>query len=129
MNLTPPLVLEIGPADSFMIELLIFYGRPFKDHRSFWARSQNNPDVGVAMPATIDVRNGFVFEIKRSHDIGVDDHMQMPSERIPLQWVNGEYFDEQAMPRCSTTESTRSTIILSVHLKPVRIKCKLQERA
>ncbi|KAH2768779.1 hypothetical protein KXW60_005272 [Aspergillus fumigatus] len=45
--------------------------------------------------ATGDVRNGFEFEIKRSSNFRTNE--LPPTKRIPLQWVDGQYFDEKAM--------------------------------
>jgi len=78
-----------------MVELLIFNGSPFKDHWGYWVRSHANPDIGVELHATGDVRNGFEFEIKRSYDL--KKTCNQPTTRIPLQWVDAKYFDERAM--------------------------------
>lgn len=93
--LQPPVVTETGPAGSFMIELLISYGHPFKDHWAYWVRSHSKHDIGVTIHATGDVRNSFIFEIKRSHNIGLSGEITW--KRIPLQWVDAAYFDERAM--------------------------------
>lgn len=58
-------------------------------------RSRVSPDLGVMIHATGDVRNGFKFEIKRSHDFRTTQNP--PTKRIPLQWVDGQYFDEKVM--------------------------------
>jgi len=57
--------------------------------------SQNDPDIGVKIHATGDVRNGFEFEIKWSETLRTTE--DMPTTRIPLQWVDAENFDERAM--------------------------------
>ncbi|PKX93697.1 uncharacterized protein P174DRAFT_440956 [Aspergillus novofumigatus IBT 16806] len=67
----PPAVAEQGPPGAFLVELLIYNGYPFKDHWAYWVRSHTDKDLGVKIHATGD--------------------------RIPLQWVNGQYFDEKAM--------------------------------
>ncbi|KKY27252.1 hypothetical protein UCRPC4_g01153 [Phaeomoniella chlamydospora] len=91
----PPIVSTVGPAGAFMVELLVFNGAPFKDHWAYWVRSQTSPDVGVWIHAIGDVMNGFKFEVKRSHDFrGTAD---VPTKRIPLQWVDAKWFDEVAM--------------------------------
>lgn len=61
-------------------------------------RSHDDPDIGVLMHAAGDVRNGFKFEVKRSHDFRVTG--TRPTKRIPLQWVGKEYFDVKAMFNC-----------------------------
>ncbi|KAH9979118.1 hypothetical protein BGW80DRAFT_1283103 [Lactifluus volemus] len=91
----PPVVAETGPVGAFLVELLVYSGRPFKDHWAYFVRSHTNPDIGVIIHAAGDVRNGFQFEIKRSHDFQATGNH--PSQRIPLQWVDAKYFDEKAM--------------------------------
>ncbi|RAQ73936.1 hypothetical protein AFCA_005462 [Aspergillus flavus] len=92
----PPIVVSEGPAGAYLVELLIFNGWPFKDHWAYWVRSHSDPDIGVQLHATGDVRNGFVFQIKRNYDFH-DDNSERPSTRIPLQWIDGKFFDERAM--------------------------------
>lgn len=65
------------------------------DHWAYWICSHHDPETGVLIHATGDVRNGFQFEIKRSHDFRATGNR--PSKRIPLQWVDGKYFNEAAM--------------------------------
>ncbi|EJP61045.1 uncharacterized protein BBA_10004 [Beauveria bassiana ARSEF 2860] len=91
----PPSVSLKGPAGAFLVELLIYNGSPFKDHWAYWICSHHDLETGVLVHATGDVRNGFQFEIKRSHDFRATGNR--PSKRIPLQWVDGEYFNEAAM--------------------------------
>lgn len=91
----PPSVSLNGPTGAFLVELLIYNGSPFKDHWAFWVCSNRDPELGVLVHATGDVRNGFQFEIKRSHDFRATGNR--PSKRIPLQWVDGRYFNETAM--------------------------------
>lgn len=91
----PPRVAPNGPVGAFMVELLVFNGSPFKDHWGYWVRSHANADVGVELHATGDVRNGSAFEIKRSYDLKKNGNQ--PTTRLPLQWVDGRYFDEEAM--------------------------------
>ncbi|KAE8135380.1 hypothetical protein BDV38DRAFT_252698 [Aspergillus pseudotamarii] len=92
----PPNVASEGPAGSYLVELLIFNGWPFKDHWAYWVRSHSDPDIGVQLHATGDVRNGFEFQIKRNYDFH-DENSECPSTRTPLQWIDGKYFDERAM--------------------------------
>ncbi|KAE8377082.1 hypothetical protein BDV26DRAFT_293509 [Aspergillus bertholletiae] len=91
-----PAVASEGPAGSYLVELLIFNGWPFKDHWAYWIRSHSDPDIGVQLHATGDVRSGFEFQIKRSYDFH-DNNSERPSTRIPLQWIDGKYLDERAM--------------------------------
>ncbi|OAA35527.1 hypothetical protein NOR_07912 [Metarhizium rileyi] len=91
----PPSVNFNGPAGAFLVELLIYNGAPFKDHWAYWVRSHHEPEIGVFIHATGDVRNGFQFEIKRSHDLRVTGNR--PTKKIPLQWIDGKYFNESAM--------------------------------
>ena len=83
-----------GPAGAFLVELLIYNGRPFKDYWAYFVRSHANPEIGVLINAAGDVRNGFQFEVKRSHDFNATGNFP---KRIPLQWVDAKYFDEKAM--------------------------------
>ncbi|KAK1640657.1 hypothetical protein BDP81DRAFT_420474 [Colletotrichum phormii] len=91
----PPTVASKGPPGAFFVELLVYNGSPFKDHWAYFVCSHRNRDIGVLIHATGDVRNGFKFEIKRSHDF--DATGNYPTTRIPLQWVNAQHFDEKAM--------------------------------
>ncbi|CAG8073858.1 unnamed protein product [Penicillium olsonii] len=91
----PPAVAPSGPPGAFLVELLIYNGAPFKDHWSYWVRSHQDPDLGVLIHAAGDVRNGFQFEIKRGHDFRATGNL--PTKRIPLQWVGKEFFIEKAM--------------------------------
>lgn len=91
----PRVTTESSKKGDFQIELLINNGYPYKDHWAYWVPSHANPQIGVKIHVTGDVRNGFQFEIKRSHDFRSSD--DAPTKRVPLQWVNAEYFDEKAM--------------------------------
>lgn len=73
----------------------MYNGSPFKDHWAYWVSSSTRPDLGVAMDAAGNVRNGFEFQIKRSLDLS--DPSDKPSKRVPLQWVDGKHFDEGKM--------------------------------
>lgn len=90
----PPVVAAEGPPGSHLVELLVYNGSPFKDHWALFVQSKSSPSVGVVIHATGDVRNGFQFEIKRAYDV---TRTSRRPTRIPLQWVNGEYFNQQAM--------------------------------
>ncbi|XP_006463557.1 hypothetical protein AGABI2DRAFT_187122 [Agaricus bisporus var. bisporus H97] len=92
---TRPNVASEGPPGALQLELLIHNGYPFKDHWAFRVRSHENNDVGVVFHATGDVRNGFIFEIKRNFDFRRD--LPIPSQIIPLQWIDKENFDEGPM--------------------------------
>jgi uncharacterized protein DUF6540 len=90
----PPAVALAGPAGAFLVELLIYNGQPFEDHWAYFVRSHANPDIGVLINATGDMKNGFQFEVKRSHDFNATSSFP---QRIPLQWVDAKYFNEKAM--------------------------------
>ncbi|KAH8435332.1 uncharacterized protein LDX57_012961 [Aspergillus melleus] len=92
---SPPAVPPSGSPGAFLVELLIYNGAPFKDHWAYWVRSHQNPDLGVRMHAAGDVMNGFQFEIERAHDLRETGNV--PTKRIPLQWVSGEFFVEKDM--------------------------------
>ncbi|RAK90754.1 hypothetical protein BO79DRAFT_109556, partial [Aspergillus costaricaensis CBS 115574] len=90
-----PTVPPTGPKDSLLLELHIFNGHPFKDHWAYWISSPVDPLIGDKIHATGDVRNGFIFEIKRRHDLRTSP--DIPTKRFPLQWVDGRYFDQKLM--------------------------------
>lgn len=90
-----PAVAPAGPPGAFLVELLIYNGAPFKDHWAYWVRSHQDPDLGVLIHAAGDVKNGFRFEIKRGHDFRATGNL--PTKRVPLQWVGKGFFNEQAM--------------------------------
>ncbi|KAJ9204631.1 hypothetical protein DTO164E3_1806 [Paecilomyces variotii] len=90
-----PLVPPTGPTGAFLVELLIYNGAPFKDHWAYYVGSHDEPDIGVKIHATGDVRNGFKFEVKRSENLRTSE--DVPTKRIPLQWVDEKYFDKEGM--------------------------------
>lgn len=90
-----PHVAPARPEGSFLVQLLIYNGAPFKDHWAYWICDPTKPDVGVMMEAAGDVMNGFRFEINRSFNLA--DTTNRPWKRVDLQWVDGEFFDEKAM--------------------------------
>ncbi|PWY69634.1 hypothetical protein BO94DRAFT_421845, partial [Aspergillus sclerotioniger CBS 115572] len=81
--------------NSLLLELHIFNGHPFKDHWAYWIPSPSDPNIGVKIHATGDMRNGFIFEIKRSHNLRTSP--DIPTKRIPLQWLDERYIDEKAI--------------------------------
>ena len=97
----PPIVTTTAPPGSFMVELLIYNDTPrtFKDHWTYWVRSRTNADIGVQIHAAGDVQQGFELEIIRSHDLraAADSTNKYPKKRVPLQWVDGRFFDEKRM--------------------------------
>ncbi|KAJ5378476.1 hypothetical protein N7509_011595 [Penicillium cosmopolitanum] len=90
-----PEVTLTGPQGALMVVLLTYNGSPFKDHWAYFVESRRDPEVGVMIQANGDVLNGFSVEIDRNHDLR-SAHKQ-PNAKIPLQWVDGEHFDEKAM--------------------------------
>ncbi|KAI0387045.1 hypothetical protein F5Y04DRAFT_275502 [Hypomontagnella monticulosa] len=90
-----PNVATTGPPGTWLVELLIFNGSPFKDHWAYWVCKGSNSDVGLMVHATGDVRDGFKFEAKRSLDFDLTENRY--SKRIPLQWIDSKYFDEAAI--------------------------------
>ncbi|KAJ9298877.1 hypothetical protein DTO271G3_3119 [Paecilomyces variotii] len=90
-----PLIPPTCPPGTFLVELLIYNGAPFKDHWAYYVHSHDEPDIGVKIHATGDVRNGFKFEVKRSENLRTSE--DVPTKRIQLQWVDAKYFDEETM--------------------------------
>ncbi|KAJ2984504.1 hypothetical protein NUW58_g6025 [Xylaria curta] len=82
-------------ANTFKLELMVFNGAPFQDHWAFWIPTSREPDLGVAIHVIGDVWNGFTFQAKRSLNLKLTSNR--PSITIPLQWVNGKFFNEKAM--------------------------------
>lgn len=78
-----------------MVELFIYNGAPFKDHWAYWVGSHTHAHLGVLIQAVGDVKEGFRLEVERSHDLNTT--VNRPTKRIPLQWVDKEYFDEKLM--------------------------------
>ncbi|KAJ5940762.1 hypothetical protein N7516_000930 [Penicillium verrucosum] len=119
-----PAVSLVGPIGAFMVELLIWNGSPFKDHWAYFVRSDADPDIGVKIHATGNVRSGFEFEIKRSENLRTTD--DIPSTRVPLQWVDASYFDEKAM---LNDGEYKIDIRLSVASRGVLTRSKLQGKS
>lgn len=103
-----PNVAANGPRGAFMVELVTYSGAPFKDHWAYFIRSHQNPQVGVFIHATGDVRNGFVLEFRRSYDF--DLTATGPTARIPLQWVDVRHFDETAMLNNNTHKTDHGPV-------------------
>ncbi|KAL4912143.1 hypothetical protein BDW62DRAFT_195328 [Aspergillus aurantiobrunneus] len=99
----PPLVSSSAPG-SFLVNLLIYNGHPFRDHWAYFVQSSKDKNLGVKIHATGSVRDGFVFEVKRRHDMRHNE--DVPAKIVPLQWVDGELFDESAMLGDSDSEET-----------------------
>ncbi|KAF7596482.1 hypothetical protein BBP40_001354 [Aspergillus hancockii] len=85
-----------GPHRSVSGRVVDLQRLAIKDHWAYWVRSHADPNIGVQIHATGDVGNGFVFETKRSYSFH-DETSERPTTRIPLQWVDGKHFEEQAM--------------------------------
>lgn len=90
-----PAVSPSRPAGALLAELVIYNGSPFKDHWAYFIRSSTKSDVGVYIHATGDVRTGFTLEIKRGYDFSKTN--TRPTKRIPLQWIDARYINENAM--------------------------------
>ena len=73
----------------------MYNGYPFLDHWAYFVRSHQTRCLGVRIHATGSVNVGFELEIQRMHN--VETYEDTPYKRIPLQWVQGECFDEAAM--------------------------------
>ncbi|KAL4979742.1 hypothetical protein BDW66DRAFT_95607 [Aspergillus desertorum] len=86
-----PTLPPYGPPGSSLVSLLIYNGHPFKDHWAYFVASQKKPNLGVKIHATGSVSTGFVFEVKRSHDLRNTE--DIPTKIVPLAWVDGMHFD------------------------------------
>ncbi|KAF7886101.1 hypothetical protein EAF00_010204 [Botryotinia globosa] len=82
-----PSLPTLGLPNTFVIELLIYNGHPYKDHWAYFIRSPSHTSIGVRLHATGDVRNGFLSEIQQGHNLHTTE--DIPTKRIPLQWVDG----------------------------------------
>ncbi|KAJ5112411.1 hypothetical protein N7532_000456 [Penicillium argentinense] len=107
----PMLIAPEGPLESLKVELLIYNGWHFKDHWAYCIR------------ATGDVMNGFRFEIERFYNLrNSPDH---PTKTVPLQWVDGYYFDEKSMPNNGEYKIDNSTVC---HFEASTYKANAPER-
>ncbi|KAF5246166.1 hypothetical protein FANTH_6933 [Fusarium anthophilum] len=88
-----PAVPKSGPAGSLLLELIKHNGAPFNDHWAYFVRSSSSPSVGIVYEAIGDVRSGFQRQIRRNHDLTSDP----PSSRIPLQWIDAKFINEELM--------------------------------
>ncbi|KAL4947911.1 hypothetical protein BDW69DRAFT_189759 [Aspergillus filifer] len=88
---TPSITLAETVPDSFLVNLLIYNGYPFKDHWAYFVQSHRNPNRGTKIHVTGSVRTGFTFEIKRNHNL--QDTEDIPTKVVPLAWVDGALFN------------------------------------
>ncbi|KAI3551344.1 hypothetical protein CSPX01_01261 [Colletotrichum filicis] len=116
----PPTVPPTGSPGAFLVELLIFNGSPFKDHWAYFVRSRADDDIGVKIHATGDVRNGFKFEVKRSHDL--TNTSDIPTKRVSLQWVDAQHFKADAMLNWGVEESDERPVCGFEASKKVTLK-------
>ncbi|EWG51897.1 hypothetical protein FVEG_10754 [Fusarium verticillioides 7600] len=103
-----PVVPESGPARGLLLELIKHNGAPFNDHWAYFVRSSSSYSVGIVYEAVGDVRSGFQRQTRRNHDLTSDP----PSTRIPLQWIDATFVNEElmlhdqgSMPMCIFEES------------------------
>ncbi|KAF5636137.1 hypothetical protein F52700_5451 [Fusarium sp. NRRL 52700] len=103
-----PVVSEKRPQGSLLLELIKHNGAPFNDHWAYFVQSTSEPCVGIVYEAVGDVRSGFQRQIRRNHDLTSD----LPSSRIPLQWIDAKFINEElmlhsqgSMPVCIFEES------------------------
>lgn len=130
---TRPVVSKSRPAGAFLVELFIFNAFPYKDHWAYWVSCGNDSTKGNYIHAFGDVSNGFNFEIRRNHDCS--DPSDKPTERIALEWVDAQYFDERmlnqgvakitAEPVCGFEESLSKVKVPEKSLNVVTDKVSL----
>ncbi|KAL4797604.1 hypothetical protein BDV19DRAFT_358377 [Aspergillus venezuelensis] len=87
----PPIAPPETVPGSFLVNLLIYNGHPFKDHWAYFVQSRKTSNRGIKIHVTGSVRTGFIFEIKRKHDL--QNTEDIPTQVIPLAWVDGALFD------------------------------------
>ncbi|KAK4175362.1 hypothetical protein QBC36DRAFT_190060 [Triangularia setosa] len=113
---------------SILVTLAVYNGYPFKDHWAIFVRKSTTTQKGVLVHAQGDVRNGFIFEIKRNHDFAVTGNVP---QMIDLQWVDGHFFNQAmwnngvyklerpGVPVCAFEASTARAPAPSRSLNPV----------
>ena len=77
-----------------LVELLIFDRHPLTNHWAYWISSEDD-EIGVKVRIRGDSRYGYYYEASRSHCPYQSGNV--PTERIPLQWVSSQYFEWEAM--------------------------------
>ncbi|KAL4881666.1 hypothetical protein BJY04DRAFT_188554 [Aspergillus karnatakaensis] len=128
---TLPTVAVTAPPGSFLIELLVYNGAPFADHWAYFVRSNKDPNIGVLVEAAGNPLTGFWIEIKRGHNITPGGDNDVPTKRVPLQWLGQEHVDEMVLedtavfeqgqrPACSLEQSLLKTKAPEKSLRPVQ---------
>ncbi|KPA37637.1 hypothetical protein FLAG1_09549 [Fusarium langsethiae] len=92
LQLPRPVVPEDGPPGALLLHFVIHSGGSFKNHWGYFVRSDYTPNIGTIVHVVGDVKDGFEFEVKRNHDF--ETASPRPLHIIPLQWVNGKYFND-----------------------------------
>ncbi|RGP67313.1 hypothetical protein FSPOR_6072 [Fusarium sporotrichioides] len=87
-----PVVPEDRPPGALLLHLVIHSGGSFKNHWGYFVRSGHTPNFGTIVHVVGDVKDDFEFEVKRNHDF--ETASPRPLHIIPLQWVNGKYFND-----------------------------------
>ncbi|OJJ87488.1 uncharacterized protein ASPGLDRAFT_23488 [Aspergillus glaucus CBS 516.65] len=90
----PPPLPPAAPPGTYLVTLLIY-----PNHWAYYIPSFTHPNLGVLLH-TIggDTKTGFKFSIQRSYDLSLPENQNPPpTHRIPLQWVDERWFDEERM--------------------------------
>lgn len=89
----PPSVPKERPPNTFLVTLLIY-----PNHWAYYIPSPAHPSLGILLHVTGDTRTGFKLAIQRSYDLSLPENQNPPTTyRIPLQWVDGWWLDEEKM--------------------------------
>lgn len=89
----PPTLPPTTPPNTYLVSLLIY-----PNHWAYYIPSPVAPNIGVLLHATGDTKTGFKFSIQRSYDLSLPENQNPPpTHRIPLQWVDERWFDEERM--------------------------------
>ncbi|KAK4203151.1 hypothetical protein QBC40DRAFT_318501 [Triangularia verruculosa] len=90
LTVAPP-ALNRPRTGYILVSLAIYNGYPFKDHWAFFLRQSSSASNGILVHAEGNVRDGFIFEIKRNHDFAVTGNVPA---LIDLHWVDGRFFNQ-----------------------------------
>lgn len=91
----PSVEAEPPEEGDLLVELLVFYRHPLKNHWAYWITDRPGNQIGVKVHIVGDPRYGYYYQASRSHCLFLSGNI--PYARIPLQWVSSCYFEWDAM--------------------------------